>query len=124
MLQRAVGCQSHGVSPAQCVPFPIGLNTTTLAKHLPLTTALAVALNKNTTCTRYIPSYGQCGGSAGSCYGADCLVSKLPLYITQAMRWLRHFGRLLGSCHKPKVLLSQGWYQKGSRMLSILGGFP
>ncbi|CAK0762005.1 hypothetical protein CVIRNUC_002914 [Coccomyxa viridis] len=57
----------------QCVPVPVGLNTTTLAKHLPLTTALAVALNKNTTCTRFIPSYGQCGGSAGSCYGADCL---------------------------------------------------
>ena len=62
----------------QCVPVPEGLNTTGLAKHLPLTTALAAKLNTDTSCTRYIPSYAQCGGSAGSCYGLDCLVSGPP----------------------------------------------
>ena len=64
--------------PLQCVPVPEGLNTTSLAKHLPLTTALAATLNTDTSCTRYIPSYGQCGGSAGSCYGADCQVCGKP----------------------------------------------
>lgn len=61
----------------QCVPVPndnAGFNATSLAKDLPLTTALAAYLNTDTTCTRYIPSYGQCGGSAGSCYGTYCLV--------------------------------------------------
>ena len=64
----------------QCVPAPEGLNTTGLAKHLPLTTALAAKLNTDTSCTRYIPSYGQCGGSAGSCYGSDCMVCSPRLH--------------------------------------------
>lgn len=69
-----------GSSCSQCVPVPEGLNTTGLAKHLPLTTALAAKLNTETSCTRYIPSYGQCGGSAGSCYGSDCLVCNPSLH--------------------------------------------
>ncbi len=59
------------------MPIPnddAGINATSLAKNVPLTTAMAAYLNMDTTCTRYIPSYGQCGGSAGSCYGTDCLV--------------------------------------------------
>lgn len=65
--------------------MPEGLNPSSLAKRIPLTTALAAALNTNTTCTRYIPSYGQCGGSAGGCYGADCLVRTLLIPTLQTL---------------------------------------
>lgn len=96
----------------QCVPVPEGLNTSSLAKHLPLTTALAATLNTDTSCTRYIPSYGQCGGSAGSCYGMDCLVCVDPPLQNFDPRIICHALTLM---HKPQ------WHQE---ILQCMGRFP
>ncbi len=59
----------------QCLPVPDGFDTSSLSKKLPLTVSFAKALSSESSCTHYVMPYGQCGGSAGGCYGDQCVVS-------------------------------------------------
>ena len=73
----------------QCLPVPAGFQPATLAADVPLVTSFAAALNTRATCSQYVHPGGQCGGSAGGCYGAQCAVragpvSTTPLHVNMA----------------------------------------
>ena len=93
------------VGPAvcmQCLPVPAGFKPAALAADMPVVTSFAAALNTQATCTQYVRPGGQCGGSAGACYGAQCAVRELaPLpgwcYLPDKMPGLASLKGLLAT---------------------------
>jgi hypothetical protein len=102
----------------QCLPVPLGFKPAALAANMPVVTSFAAALNTQATCTQYVRPGGQCGGSAGACYGAQCAVRNpcLLLCLEGSL-----FPGMASDCYLLESLLATGgvWCKMGRALTDL-----